>query len=284
MLLEDDVKEFYQAYNGAEGLVLFQEKKPDIVLTDITMPLLDGLSMAKEIKERDREKPIIVMSAFDDRKTLLKAINIGIDYFVLKPIDMNIVYAKLNQIAQNLQNKIDAHNVKKREIEDLYQLAHYDTLTNIPNRFLFDLRVAQSISKAKRDKSVVALFFIDLDNFKNINDTYSHSGGDKVLHDLAKNIQQVIRIEDTFARISGDEFALLVEGIADKTALDDFAKKILKASSTAIKHKEATINITCSIGISSYPKDTTSQKELIHFADVAMYNAKQSGKGRYSYF
>ena len=284
ILLQDDVKEFYRAYDGEEGLAVYEEKNPDIILTDITMPLLDGLDMAQEIKNRDRDKPIMIMSAFDDRKTLLRAINIGVDYFVLKPIDITIVYEQLNKIAKILQNRLDASSIRKKEIESLYQLAHYDTLTNIPNRFLFDLRVEQALSKAKREKSVVTLFFIDLDNFKNINDTYSHAGGDVVLHSLAKNIQNIIRKEDTFARISGDEFALLVEGIGDKQALDDFAKKILKASSTAIKYENFTIKITCSIGISSYPQDTTSQKELIHFADVAMYSAKKAGKGKYFYF
>lgn len=283
MMLEDDVKEFFQAYNGEEGLRVYEEKKPDIILTDINMPVLDGLSMAKEIKQKDKQQPIIVMSAFDDRKTLLEAINIGIDYFTPKPIDMDIVYDRLNTIAEHLQNKIDAQNAKKREMEELYALAHYDTLTKISNRFLFNIKLDEAINKAKRYNSKFTLFFIDLDDFKMINDTYGHAAGDKVLQSVSDNIKKVIRLEDTFARISGDEFSLIIENIDDKNYIDTLANKIIGAASTPVEFNDKTIHITCSVGISRYPKDSNSKEELLHLADIAMYKAKQQGKCNFAY-
>jgi len=283
MMLEDDVKEFFQAYNGEEGLRVYEEKKPDIILTDVNMPVLDGLSMAKEIKQKDKQQPIIVMSAFDDRRTLLEAINIGIDYFTPKPIDMDIVYDRLNTIAEHLQNKIDAQNAKKREMEELYALAHYDTLTKISNRFLFNIKLDEAINKAKRYNSKFTLFFIDLDDFKMINDTYGHAAGDKVLQSVSDNIKKVIRLEDTFARISGDEFSLIIENIDDKNYIDTLANKIIGAASTPVEFNDKTIHITCSVGISRYPKDSNSKEELLHLADIAMYKAKQQGKCNFAY-
>ena len=284
MMLEDDVKEFYQAYNGEEGLKLFKELKPDIILTDINMPLLDGLSMSQEIKDIDDEQPIIIMSAFDDRKTLLKALNIGIDYFTPKPIDMDIVSKKLEKISKHLQNKIDAENARQKELQELQNMAHYDTLTKVANRFSFDLKLDQAISRASRNNTAVLLFFIDLDDFKSINDTYGHAGGDIVLKTIAQNIKNAIRKEDTLARISGDEFSVIIEDINDIQYIDNLAQKIIKASSTLIDFNSKQISITCSVGISKFPHDSTHKKELINFADIAMYRAKQKGKATYEYY
>jgi diguanylate cyclase (GGDEF)-like protein len=283
-IFKDDVQTFYQAYNGEDGFSVYQQKSPDIILTDINIPLLDGLSMAKKIKEIDKYQPIIVMSAFDDRKTLLKAIDIGIDYFTPKPVDLDILYDKLNLIAHNLQNKIDIENSRKKEIEDLYNLAHYDTLTKVLNRFLFNVRLDQAISKAKRNNSIITLFFIDLDNFKTINDTYGHTAGDKVLQSLSDNIKKIIRMEDTLARIGGDEFAIIIEDSIDKGYLNRLATKIVEASSFSINFNGNTITTTCSVGISKFPQDCSTKEELIHLADIAMYRAKKLGKSKYTYY
>ncbi len=278
MILEDDIKEMYQAYNGEEGLRLFKEKKPDIIVTDINMPVMDGLSMANEIKKINNEQPIVVISALDNRETLLKAINMGIDYFVPKPIDIDILYQQLEKIAQNLQNKIYADNARKMEKEKLCSLAYFDPLTQIFNRYLFNMKLNEAIERVKRYKSRFSLLFIDLDNFKSINDTYGHAAGDVVLQSVAHNILQVIRKGDVFARISGDEFALIVEDIDDISYLNDFVKKIIEAVSKPIIVENISLQITCSIGISRCPKDADTAKTLLDIADHAMYRAKQEGK------
>ncbi len=284
LIFEDDLKEIYIASDGKEGLKAYKEKRPDIVLTDINMPKMDGFSLIKEIKKIDKDQPIVVISVFDDRDNILKAINMCSNGFVPKPIDMEFLYEKLTSIAQYLQEKIDTKKQKIMEMESLYKLAHYDTLTKIPNRFLFEIILEKAINKAKRYDGELTLFFIDLDSFKSINDTYGHKAGDVVLQSVANNIKKVIRSEDTFARRSGDEFLLLVEGVNDKSALDKFAKKILEKASHPIEYMDKLINITLSIGISRFPFDTDSKEELIHFADIAMYKAKHSGKNNYIFF
>jgi diguanylate cyclase (GGDEF)-like protein len=279
-ILQSRVKHLYQAKNGEEGLKIFKEKKPDIIVTDVCMPLLNGLDMSEKIKKENEETPILMISGFEDTENLIKAINIGVDYFIPKPIDIDLFLNRLNMIAKNLQNNIDAKKAKEKELYTLKKLAYYDTLTGILNRFSFD----ESLEKILNNKNEkFALFFIDLDNFKLINDTYGHKVGDKVLQNIASNIKSVIRKNDVFARISGDEFALILRNIND-TNLDMIANKIIQAVYKDIKVGDEVINMGCSIGISLYPQDAKTKKDLIHFADIAMYEAKKSGKSTYRYF
>jgi len=284
LILEDDVKEFYQAYNGEEGIAIYREKKPDIILADINMPILDGLEMAKKIREIDMEQPILMISSFDDKDTLLKALNVVVNGFITKPIDMEELESKLNKIAKNLKNKITTKNTYEKDRQELYNLAHYDMLTKIPNRFLFDVRLKQAISNASRHDGSVALFFIDLDDFKDINDYYGYQAGDRILTRIANNIKRVIRNEDILSRIGGDEFALIIEGIDNKDYITTLAEKIVEASSVSIRHRNNDIYASCSLGISMFPQDTSSKDELIHFADIAMYKAKNAGKKYFAYY
>jgi diguanylate cyclase (GGDEF)-like protein len=284
LIFEDDLKEIYTASDAIEGLAIYKEKRPDIVLTDINMPKMDGFSVIKEIRKLDKDQPIVVISAFDDKDNLLKAINMSSNGFVAKPIDIDFLYEKLTSIAQHLQEKKDLQERKAQEMQNLYKLAHYDALTEIPNKFLFEITLEKAISKAKRDSGRLTLFFIDLDNFKGVNDTYGHKAGDVVLQSVTRNIKKVIRAEDTLARRSGDEFLLLIEGVNDKTILDKLAKKILEEASSSVEYMNKMIKITLSIGISRFPFDSDTKEDLIHFADIAMYKAKYSGKNSYVFF
>lgn len=284
LMLEGDVKEFYQAYDGEEGLEMYKQKKPDIIISDINMPHLDGLSMIEEIKKIDSNVPIIIMSAFDDKVTLRRAINVGVDFFTLKPINTDLLYTKLNIIANHLHNEREVKKMKEKELQDLYALAHYDELTKLPNRFLFNLRLDEALSRANRKSDPFSLFFIDLDDFKKINDTYGHLAGDFVLKTVSRNVQNIIRTEDTFARISGDEFSLIVESTEKKEDLKILANKLLDAISLPMEFDGNILKISSSIGISKFPNDATTKTELIRLADMAMYKAKDAGKSNYVFY
>ena len=284
LIFEDDVKDLYIASDGIEGLRIYKNKSPDIILTDINMPNMDGLSMVKEIKNIDKNQPILMMSAFDDKENLLEAINIGCNGFVSKPVNIDFLYDKLNSIAQKLHDEKEKQNLKNLEIQKLYNLAHYDTLTNIPNKFLFEIELDRAVSQAKRDKSKIALFFIDLDNFKEVNDTFGHEAGDYTLKTIVNNMQKVIRNEDILARRSGDEFLLMVKGNWKREDLSSLANKIIKATSAPIRYSDDVIFISSSIGISVFPSDTNSPQELINLSDKAMYKAKKAGKSHYVFY
>lgn len=173
---------------------------------------------------------------------------------------------------------------QKQTQNKLNILAHYDLLTNLPNRALFQDTLTKKLSKAKRNQNRVALMFIDLDNFKMINDTLGHDYGDLLLIEVAKRLTSVLREEDLVARLGGDEFTVILDDIKDTAYPSIVAQKIIDSLSQPIKLKDELGYIGASVGIAVYPDDATDKEELIKNADMAMYSAKQSGKNVYRYF
>jgi diguanylate cyclase (GGDEF)-like protein len=165
-------------------------------------------------------------------------------------------------------------------------LAQHDALTGLPNRRLLPDRLAQALARARRSNEIVAVLLIDLDDFKPVNDTHGHKAGDEVLRLTADRLKGCLRITDTVARFGGDEFIVVVECGAQTADVHAVAAKILDAVSRPIAPLWTTdlstpeVRITCSIGISQYPRDSDDAETLIKLADAAMYQAKQSGRGR----
>jgi diguanylate cyclase (GGDEF)-like protein len=173
----------------------------------------------------------------------------------------------------------------RKENEDLLNhLANYDALTDIPNRqfFLHALSKIQGISKRSNEK--LAVFFLDLDHFKFINDTLGHAIGDQLLMTVAERIQHIIRSSDIVARIGGDEFAILLSNLDHEKNASDIAEKILDKLAEPIVLEGHTFTTSASIGIAVYPGDAISPEALLKKADTAMYEAKQEGRGNYQFF
>lgn len=172
---------------------------------------------------------------------------------------------------------------KHMENRMLY-LAHYDLLTDLPNRTLIHDRLKQALAYAKREKALLALMFIDLDKFKPVNDTLGHEVGDLLLKEVAFRLKQSVRESDTVARIGGDEFVVLLPLI--ETSQDAFvvADKIIRALEEPFPIEKHTIHISCSIGIAVYPEHGADQKTLQINADMAMYHAKENGRGNAQFY
>jgi len=162
--------------------------------------------------------------------------------------------------------------------------ANHDLLTNLPNRLLFSDRIKRSIVKAKRNHTKIALFFLDLDYFKEINDSFGHDVGDKVLQAVAMRVQSIIREEDTFSRLGGDEFTLILEGVESIEDVSSLAKKILLSLSKVLYIKEHELYLSSSMGIALYPKDAQDDVPLLKSADTAMYEAKKKGRNNFQYY
>ena len=163
-------------------------------------------------------------------------------------------------------------------------LAHHDPLTNLPNRLLLKARLNKSIEKANDLKQRLAIFFIDIDNFKMINDTYGHSIGDKIINLVAQRLQKNIRKNDTISRIGGDEFIIVVEDIIEQKNIQKIANKILSDFNDPIRLEEYLFDTTISMGISVFPNNGLNAEDLIKQADTAMYSAKNAGRNQFHFY
>jgi len=171
-----------------------------------------------------------------------------------------------------------------KQKETLAYQAHHDTLTKLPNRVLFKDRLTQAIAKAKRNKTQFALLFVDLDRFKEINDTYGHEVGDIVLVEVAHRLKNCVRESDTVARLAGDEFLIILEDFDSQESVAVIAKLLVDALQMPIHFQQKELLVTCSIGVSIYPDDSDDADTLVKYADRAMYNAKNVGKNNFKFY
>ncbi len=177
----------------------------------------------------------------------------------------------------------DISNIKQAQ-EQIDFLAHHDALTQMPNRTLFRDRLSHALSHATRDQRELAVLFIDLDRFKTVNDSLGHPLGDSLLQEVGARIRRTIRAGDTLARLSADEFVLLLEEHASAREAATVARKLLKALASPVNIADQELVITASIGISLHPNDGNNADTLIHHADRAMFEAKQQGRNNYQFF
>ena len=173
---------------------------------------------------------------------------------------------------------------RKASEELSWHKANYDLLTGLPNRRLFEDRLDQDIKVSKRTGLPIALMFIDLDYFKEVNDMHGHAAGDELLLQIAKRLSGCIREADTVARLGGDEFTVILNEIETVDQIEMLSKKIVQELANPFELKVATVNISCSLGVSFFPKDATSSEQLIKNADAAMYKAKGAGRNQVSFF
>ena len=195
-------------------------------------------------------------------------------------------------VVKNNENNIDHYvalfsdiSEKKKADSIIEKQANYDSLTQLENRRMFYTRLTQEIQRSKRTKFPFAVLFIDLDHFKDVNDTLGHHIGDKVLIEAAQRIHSMIRDIDILARFGGDEFTLILSNIKETIALERISKSIIDSLEEAFILENSTkIYLSASIGITLYPEDALDENSLLKNADQAMYQAKKTGRGRFNYF
>jgi len=186
--------------------------------------------------------------------------------------------------AQDITKRREAEQELLKQKEILDHQAHHDALTNLPNRVLFQDRLAQAIAKAKRSNGQIGVLFIDLDRFKEINDSLGHGIGDEVLKVVASRLQKCLRSEDTLARLGGDEFTILLENLKEGQNAATLAQKIINILSEVMDINGNELYISSSIGISLLPQDGDSCDDLLKYADAAMYKAKSEGRNNYQFY
>ena len=198
-------------------------------------------------------------------------------------LSINVVKDSSGNVLNYIAVFTDISLIKDTE-QRLEYLAHHDPLTKLPNRLLLEDRLSHAIKTAHRNRSRLAVMFLDLDNFKKINDTLGHEYGDAILSDVANRLQGCLREGDTVARFGGDEFIIVLEQISDTDRVMGVADKILETIYTPMTHKGKSVLISTSIGISIYPDDGSKAETLLRHADAAMYSAKEEGRNCFAFY
>jgi diguanylate cyclase (GGDEF)-like protein len=195
------------------------------------------------------------------------------------------LFALIGGRISRLRERLRTSNEELRTaLSAVRQMATHDHLTGLPNRVLFNEELLRALARAERHDRPVTLFFMDLDRFKNINDTLGHQFGDRVLQEAARRLTGCVREGDIIARLGGDEFVLLVEELGDPAALAEIARKLLAAVADLGTIDGMELNVSLSIGICVYPSDGRDAKALLAGADVAMYRAKEQGRNRFCFY
>jgi diguanylate cyclase (GGDEF)-like protein len=201
--------------------------------------------------------------------------------FIREPRDPSPGETALTARTTNIAKiAIERHASEQR----IRQLAHYDGLTGLPNRAQFNQVLDHALSRAQRTGTSVALLFVDLDRFKNINDTLGHDAGDRMLGEVASRLRQCLRTSDVVARFGGDEFIVMLEDVPDGEHAASVAAKVLEAIAQPLAVGDQELHVTASIGISTYPADGGDLHALQKHADIAMYRAKEQGRNSWRHY
>jgi len=261
--------------NGVDKAAIELEKGAyDVVLTDIAMTDSDALETIRRIQSVRKDIPIVVLSSLDDESTAIEIMQEGAqDYLIKGQGDGHL-------IARALRHAIERKHAELR----LMHVTHYDSLTGLANRALFQSRLDHALAVAKRRKLLAALLVLDLDRFKGVNDTLGHHAGDQLLVLVAERLRACVRESDTVARLGGDEFTVILNDVTSAEEVSVVARKILAALSGPFHLEDHEIYVTPSIGITLYPHDGVTPTGLLKNADAAMYQAKNLGRNNFQFY
>ncbi len=250
------------------------ERGATCVVLDLSLPDSDGLSAVDQVRIATPNVPIVVLSDRVDEELAVLAIRAGAqDYLIRDDLTASVLGRALRYAIE-----------RKRSEVQLAELALHDPLTGLPNRALFLDRLGVALDRSRRTNASVAVLFLDVDNFKQINDTLGHSAGDRLLIELADRLRGMLRPMDTVARFGGDEFTFLFEDLASEREVVLIAERISSTARVPITLDDTEATITVSIGIAVVADPAIPAETVIREADVAMYRAKELGRSRFELF
>jgi len=276
LLLDAGYTSVSSTSHSHEVCELQRRHRYSLILLDLQMPGMDGFQVLEALKEVDQDDyvPVLVITALPMHK--LRALQDGAKDFISKPFDVPELLIRVhNMLEVRLLHEAARDHGKAQE-----SLALTDPLTGLPNRRLLVDRVSMSLVRARRDHSVMAVLYLDLDGFKEINDRLGHGAGDALLKMVASRLSAAVREEDTVARLGGDEFVIVLN-LSGGAAAGPVAAKIIKAVSRAYDLEGQAVSITISAGVALYPVHGEDAETLMKSADLALYEAKRSGKNVY---
>ncbi|MDE2577684.1 MAG: EAL domain-containing protein [Hyphomicrobiales bacterium] len=313
--------EIEEADGGLAALEILKDRHFDVVLLDVMMPDLDGTEVLREIRKTRSasELPVIMVTAKSQSEDVVDALKLGANDYITKPVDFSIALARVNtqierrraeatlrnlntdlisskasletRILERSAELVEANAAIREEVErriatedKIAYLAHHDTLTGLANRFYFDQQLNERRDSARNCGEQLALLFLDLDGFKNVNDTLGHAIGDALLCDVAKHLTQCVGASDFCARLGGDEFAIIHSSAEPYSTAAALAQKIINMISGGHVIEGNQVYVGASIGIGVLSGGDSDTRGLMKEADLAMYRAKSDGRGVYRFF
>ena len=296
-----------KANSGEAGLEQLADHEVGVIISDQRMPEMTGVEFFSRVKELYPKTVRMILSGYADLASVTDAINRGAIYkFITKPWDnatlsANVIEAfehheLMQQKAQLLEDIQAANETMARLNAELAMLVehkdsqieratYYDTLTELPNRQLFLDRLGQELTHAQRDDHLVAVMSVNLDRFKQVNDSFGHAAGDQLLRMAAERLKGCVRAGDTVARMGGDDYGFVLTGVKAAHLAGETAQKILDSFARhPISVDGREVFVTASIGISIYPFDGMNAATLARNADAALHHAKREGRNNFQYY
>lgn len=252
------------ARDGAHALELLKQLIPNLIISDIMMPNMDGYAFRRELLDREDARliPFFFLSAKGKAHDIVHGMELDADAYIPKPFEPDVLLAKVKAVL--------------RRYSHLNKLLQYDTLTKVFNRRMLKSSLSAELNRVKRYKQPASIFMLDLDHFKNINDTYGHDFGDIVLKKIAASLLENMRDTDYVGRIGGEEFVIVMPNTEKKTGL--LAADRLRAKIAQLVFDPAGLHVTISGGVSTAPEDAEGIESLLKKADLALYAAKENGR------
>ena len=263
-----------------DALLLLEDQTFSVVLVDLSLPDARGLDSVRRIRKKHKSMPIVVFTGNTDHELALEALQAGAQDYLVK-----------NKADPSALDRAIRYSIERKDSsEEMLQLAHYDDLTGLANRKLFRERLSHYLLRLKLQKYETgagprfAVLFMDLDHFKAINDTLGHDAGDRVLVEASARLLSVVHERDTVARFGGDEFAIIVENVANDDDLRQLAERIAEAFASGVLVQDQQVALQSSIGIAVFPADGSTIESLLKAADLAMYEAKHAGRNGHCFY
>ena len=262
--------------NPREVSRLHADQRYDLIVLDLQMPGMDGFAVMSELKSQEKDYvPVLAVTGEPGHK--LRALQAGAKDFVSKPFDWDEVFVRVYNMLE-IKLLLDEAREQAKQLE---AMALQDPLTGLANRRLLPERAWTAIAHARRNKGHMALLCLDLDGFKEVNDTFGHPAGDRLLQMVARRLLAAVREEDTVARLGGDEFTIALWQVTGTEDAITVATKLIDAVARPYNIDDLSMSVTTSVGISIYPLHGEDVEALVKVADLALYQAKQTGKNTY---
>jgi N-acyl amino acid synthase of PEP-CTERM/exosortase system len=277
LMLRSEGFDVYTTDLGEEGTHLAQLNDYDIILLDLKLSDMSGFEVLKSLRLTKVQTPILILSGNEIVEAKVMALGFGADDYLTKPFHKDELIARIDAIMR----RSNAHSQSAAASGNLVK---HDFLTNLPNRVLLRDRLRQAIVSAHGQSSHLAVLFLDLDHFKNVNDSISYSVGDKLLQAVSERLAVSLQTSAIVSRQGGDEFVVLVPDVASAGDAGIVAQKLLAALAPPFVIDGHQLHITGSIGISTYPEDGEDEDSLLRNSDIAMYYAKKNGRNNYQFF